>query len=1047
MIKKEMKVSIVLNTICNLCLSSNLINLLGYKKNIRFWIAAFGLLATTLGYSQSCLRNFNMIGPVLYSGTAGTVGSVYRFPNASSGIDVHIRIDAINNATLDSMDLTGTGYTKAWQPRITTSTGGGYIDWTISFKKGGTNIDTIICAPISAIDIDGDNENSGSGLKEYIQTTGHDTAYVVSPTELTLSNPGSGWTLRALGSYRTYSGIDVTALKVQIQVEFKNISSFVWRNGSTQSGSRLFSLYFNTFITCSNITDGGTLGGNEFGCGNSFDPNLITNVTSPAGGSGGLEYRWLSNTVSANPTDVNWQVLSATNSITYDPPVITNTTHYKRQARRTTCAEWWESSNVITKSLFPAASATITTTENACTPNDGQVTLLTNVTLAASGGVSYTWNNLLGSGASKSIIALLTNTYTVTATDANGCTATANRTITVVANPTITISATENSCTPNDNKVLGGTNVSLLANGGVNYTWNNSLGTGANKTVTPSLTTTYVVTATDANGCTGTGSLTITLTSPILITPTITNVSCSGGSNGAISLAISGGAAPYTYNWGGGITTKDRTGLVVDSYALTVTDANACTQTTSYNITTTSTLSVNPTVTNITCNGASTGAINLTVTGGTAPYTYNWSGGLTTQNRTGLTAGAYNVTVTDANGCTRVTSAPVTQPAALNISTTPTNITCNGASTGAITLTVSGGTASYAYNWGGGVTTQNRTGLTAGTYTVTVTDVNSCTQAKSVTLTQPTAITLTTSVNNITCGSGTGSINLSVSGGIAPYTYNWGGGVTSEDRTGLTLGTYNVTVTDANTCTATTSVNITQTTSASLSTSITHVLCFGASTGAIDLTALGGAPYTYVWNDGATSADRTNLTAGTYLVTVTNASGCTTTTSAMVTTPSVLAISNSLTHVLCMGGSTGAIDITATGGLAPYTYNWGGGITSEDRTGLAVGNYSVTVTDANGCTKALNLTITQPTALNLSSAVTQVSCVGGTDGAINLTVVGGTAPYTYDWGGGVTSQDRSSLAAGTYSVTVTDGNGCTASTNATLTPQGSLPNPPTVIRH
>jgi hypothetical protein len=1043
MIKKEMNISIVYRSICNVALSSNLIN----KKNIRFLIAAFGLFVTLQVSSQSCLRNFNMIGPSLYSGTAGTVGAVYRFPNASSGIDVHIRIDAINNATLDSMDLTGTGYTKAWQPEISTGAGGGYIDWTIRFKKAGTNIDTIICAPISAIDIDGDNENTSSGLKEYIQTIGHDTAYVSSPTELTLSNPGSGWTLRALGSYKTYSGIDVTALRVQIQVEFKNISSFVWRNGSTQSGSRLFSLYFNTFITCSNLVSGGTIGGNEFGCGTSFDPTLITNVTSPAGGSGGLEYRWLSNIVSSNPNDVNWQVISGTNTDTYDPPVITTTTHYKRQARRTSCAEWWETTNVITKRLFPAASAAITTTENACTPNDGQVTFLTSVNLTASGGVSYAWNNFLGSGASKSILALLTNTYTVTATDANGCTATASKTITIVTNPTITISATENSCTPNDNKVLGGTNVSLLANGGINYTWNNSLGTGASKTATPSVSTTYVVTATDANGCTGTGNLTITLVSPILITPTITHVSCSGGSTGAISLAISGGTAPYAYNWGGGITTKDRAGLAVGSYAVTVTDANACTQTASYNITTASSLSVNPSVTNVTCNGASTGAINVTVTGGTAPYAYNWSGGVTTQNRTSLAAATYNVTVTDANGCTQAALATVAQPTALNISTTPTNINCNGTSTGAITLTVSGGTAPYTYNWGGGVTTQNRTSLTAGTYTVTVTDANSCTQTNSVTLTQPTDVTLTTSVSNIICGSGTGSINLSVSGGIAPYTYNWGGGVTTEDRTGLTAGSYTVTVTDANTCTATTSANITETTSASLSTSITHITCFGTNTGAINLTASGSAPYTYNWSDGVTTEDRTNLIAGTYLVTVTNASGCTSTTSATVTTPSVVAVSNSLTHISCMGGSTGAINITATGGLAPYTYNWGGGIISEDRTGLAAGNYSVTVTDANGCTKALNLTITQPTSLNLNSAVTQVSCVGGTDGAIDLTVVGGTAPYTYDWGGGVMSQDRSSLAVGTYSVTVTDANGCTASTNATLSPQGSLPNPPTGIRH
>ena len=305
---------------------------------------------------------------------------------------------------------------------------------------------------------------------------------------------------------------------------------------------------------------------------------------------------------------------------------------------------------------------------------------------------------------------------------------------------------------------------------------------------------------------------------------------------------------------------------------------------------------------------------------------------------------------------------------------------------------------------------------------------------------------MSTSITNISCGIGTGAINLTASNGTSPYTYNWGGGVTTEDRSGLATGTYTVTVTDANGCTATISPTVTQTTAATLTTSVTNISCFGG-TGAINLTATGGSPFTYNWGGGVTTEDRTGLAAGIYTVTVTNAQGCTSTTSATVTTPSVLALSATATNANCIGSSTGAINLTVAGGTSPYTYNWGGGVTTEDRSSIAAGIYTVTVTDVNGCTAILSNTITQPTALNLSTVITQVTCVGGSDGAIDLTVTGSTAPYTYNWGGGITTQDRSGLGAGTYSVIVTDANGCTANTSATLTAQNGAPNPPTNLRH
>jgi hypothetical protein len=320
--------------------------------------------------------------------------------------------------------------------------------------------------------------------------------------------------------------------------------------------------------------------------------------------------------------------------------------------------------------------------------------------------------------------------------------------------------------------------------------------------------------------------------------------------------------------------------------------------------------------------------------------------------------------------------------------------------------------------------------------------VVACSMAATVTSTNP------------TCGGSNGVISMAPTGGTAPYTYNWAQGATTGSGTGTTIsglaaGTYNVTLTSSTGCSATLSRTLSAATPLSITATSTNVLCFGGTTGAIDATTSGGtAPYTYNWGGGVTTEDRTGLRGGTYNVTVTDAGGCTASTSRTITTPSViLSVSGTTTQATC-GAATGSINITAAGGTAPYTYNWGGGVTTEDRTTLAAGNYSVTVTDANACTVVQNFTITQPNALTLSTVLTHPTCpLPVADGAIDLSVTGGTAPYTYSWGGGVTTQDRTGLSAGTYTVVVTDATGCTATISATLNTQNSLPTPPTGVNH
>jgi len=356
---------------------------------------------------------------------------------------------------------------------------------------------------------------------------------------------------------------------------------------------------------------------------------------------------------------------------------------------------------------------------------------------------------------------------------------------------------------------------------------------------------------------------------------------------------------------------------------------------------------------------------------------------------------------------------------------------------------------------------------------INVTISNACAKTfvlNEVITVNPCVLTITPTVTSPLCfGNSNGQIAMAISGGSAPYSWNWsrvspaGTGMgTGTTITGLSAGTYNVTVTTVGGCSATFTSLVTQPTALGSTVSVNNYLCFG-STGAINLTPTGGtAPYTYDWADVAGPSnpeDRSGLTAGAYTVTITDNNSCTHVRTATVTGPlTALTPSATMLNVACFGGSTGSIDLSVTGGtpgMSPqYTYDWAdvpGTNDPEDRSGLTAGTYNVVVTDANGCTATLSKTITQPTALVLSATKVDPTCPPGgnpplnADGSINLTASGGTGPYNYDWAdvmGTNNSEDRSGLSAGTYTVTVTDSNGCTAMLSVTLTNLNALPATP-----
>ncbi len=423
-------------------------------------------------------------------------------------------------------------------------------------------------------------------------------------------------------------------------------------------------------------------------------------------------------------------------------------------------------------------------------------------------------------------------------------------------------------------------------------------------------------------------------------------------------------------------------------------------------------------------------------------------GGAEGPSLSGLSAGTYDVTITDANGCTDEASVTITEPTVLSANAVATNVSCNAGSNGAINLTVTGGTAPYTFVWSNTATTEDLTDLAAGTYDVTVTDANGCTATESVEVTEPAALSASGVAINISCNGGSnGKVDLTVTGGTAPYTFVWSNTATTEDMIGLSAGTYDVTVTDANGCTATESVEVTEPAALSASGVATNISCNGGSNGKVDLTVTGGtAPYTFVWSNTATTEDLSGLSAGTYDVTVTDANGCTATESVEVTEPAALSASGVATNISCNGGSNGKIDLTVTGGTAPYTFVWSNTATTEDLSGLSAGTYDVTVTDANGCTATESVEVTEPTTFVVSTIVTaNVTCNGGATGTGSITLSGGTAPYEFTFGSTTysnvpdgTTIPLGGLTAGTYDVTATDDNGCTASSSMTITEPAAL---------
>jgi gliding motility-associated-like protein len=746
-----------------------------------------------------------------------------------------------------------------------------------------------------------------------------------------------------------------------------------------------------------------------------------TNLTVAAtGGIGTYSYQWFSSVSNSNTGGI---LIAGETNASYTPPTTSvGTTYYYCVISQTGigCNVTSATAEVIVN-LAP----TITTQPQSSTVCLGITPTLLSVTYSNGVGTpAYQWysntvNTTVGStpisGATnanytpQNTIVGTTYYYCIITLPTGGCSSLTSNIATVVINPNPVISnKTAIICSGNSFSISPLNSGSEIVPTGTTYTWSNptispagSI-TGASSQSTPQTSISQ--------------NLINTTTSPATVSYTVTPLS--GNCPGANFTAV-----------------------------VTVNPA----------------ISPNVTSTNSSCFSANNGAIQTNITGGIpfgsgAPYLISWTGpnGFTSSasSISNLAPGDYDLSITDAGNCPIAKTYKITEPAEIIITTdSEKDITCFNAADGAIKITLTGGTLNYKINWTkNGIpfaTTEDLSNLSPGTYVVSVSDANNCgPKTATFTITEPPilAVNLGNKTNILCFGDATGIINVNVVGGTAPYTFAWSGpngfNSASQNLTALFAGTYNLIVTDNLGCTKNLSVPITQTPAIIIKATTTPIVCYGDNNASITLTITGGvAPYNIAWSNLGTGTSQSNLSAGDYIITVTDALNCTKTLTVNIPEAPIFTVNPVVKNISCFGANNGSITLNFVGGIAPVTLTWNdGAVTGTTRNNLKPGSYTVTIVDSKPCTITRTFIILEPQQLVLSANVTNaLDCNNANTGAINLLVSGGSAPFTYAWSNGATTEDLSNISAGNYLVTVTDANGCTKQA------QFSINRPPPIV--
>ena len=659
---------------------------------------------------------------------------------------------------------------------------------------------------------------------------------------------------------------------------------------------------------------------------------------------------------------------------------------------------------------------------------------------------SYLWSDGQTTAIADSLVSGL---YSVVVTDINGC----NFSETVFVDEA-DLTATFDTVAACNNAL----NASLTAipNGTAPYTYSWSTGEITQTINNLSSSTTYSVTITDANGCVVDSSITTPASAIVDLEINYTNsqlfVPCYGDPSNGVEVIASGGTGPNTHQYYIPFyfpvpqNTGVYTGLFAGNYVIYTSDANGCTDSVNVVIFEPTELTAYTILdSSVSCFGGNDGSAAVAGTsggpnplGGTAPYNYSWSNGSNGPYATNLSAGNYNLSITDDNGCTSSEVVTITEPTQLQIQTNVlNNSNCSGSQTlasGEIEVIASGATPGYSYLWSNGSTNSTVNYLLPGLYSVVVTDANGCVSpSDTAEILSGENPDLLTTIENVTCfGDDDGVITPSAIGGSAPYLFSNDGGNTyftsGNIFSNLDGGFYFVTVVDSLGCLDTDSIFVEEPALLEVSNiNVENVSCNGANDGELTVIHTGGrAPYTYAWDDANSQNGSTaiGLSPGSYSVTVTDSSGCVAVSNAVITEPDVLEITSiSSDSTLCFGQADGFVYLTVAGGTPTYNFNWSfGGVNAN--TNAPAGLHTVNVTDLNGCTVDSMVMVDQPNEIIASFMKDSVSCQGLTDGWAMASVVGGTNNYTYSWSNGSDSSSAYNLNAGFHYLTITDGNMC-----------------------
>jgi gliding motility-associated-like protein len=696
-------------------------------------------------------------------------------------------------------------------------------------------------------------------------------------------------------------------------------------------------------------------------------------------------------------------------------------------------------SSIVVVTEPPVLSVTASSTVILCQGGTSQITASGT---GGTGAYQYQLNN--GGYQSNNTFNVVAGTYTITIQDANNCTSSIVTTITEPTLLGLNLSATAILCNGGQSTITatanGGTTAYQYSLNGAAYQSGNTFTVGVG---------TYTISTQDANGCTA--SSVINIIQPTLLQITNLNSTiptCVPGNDAVLTITASGGTTTYQYSLNGGTQQSSNifSGLGAGTYTVTVTDLNGCTSQSSIQIITPNAPTMNaPAIVSVLCHGQNNGSISITASGGTGQLTYGILPGGTT-NTSGqfnnLIAGTYTLSATDASGCSVSSIVVVTEPPVLSVTASSTVILCQGG-TSQITASGTGGTGAYQYQLNnGGYQSSNTFNVVAGTYTITIQDANNCTSSTITTITEPTLLGLNLSSTAILCNGGQSTITATANGGTTAYQYSLNGAAYQSGNTfTVGVGTYTISTQDANGCTASSVINITQPTPLQITNlSSTIPTCVPGNDAVLTVTASGGTTtYQYSLNGGTQQSSNifSGLGAGTYTVTVTDLNGCTSQSSIQIITPNAPTMNApAIVSVLCHGQNNGSISITASGGTGQLTYGiLPGGTTNTigQFNNLIAGTYTLSATDASGCSVSSIVVVTEPPVLSVTASSTVILCQGGTS-QITASGTGGTGAYQYQLNnGGYQSSNTFNVVAGTYTITIQDANNCTSSTITTIT--------------